>query len=95
MAFRFQTQGSGRQSRNKTAFFGKRVCQITGLFTRTSTHKGVCSSGCSSVCARAQACMCFVFWSGGALGFGSRCELLRSCTETCLRAPPDGMLRRF
>ena len=48
MAVRFQTQGSGRQSRNKIAFLGRGIgltrCQIKGLFThactrsRTQTH---------------------------------------------------------
>lgn len=26
---------------------------------------------------------------------GARCEAVRSCTEICLRAPPDGIPHRF
>lgn len=65
MAVRFQTQGSGRQSRNKIAFLVRGIgltrCQIKGLFTHTHAHKWVHILLTARVCVRlcVQACPCY------------------------------------
>lgn len=89
MAVRFQTQGSGRQSRNKIAFLGRRIgltrCQIKGFFFHTHTQTlfwphCVCVSSCAPrrvhVFGRSM-------W---------RREVMYSNLSESVRAPPDGIV---
>lgn len=90
MAVRFQTQGSGRQSRNKIAFLGRRIgltiCQIKGP---TRTHIYTQTSVCFD-CVSVPVCPSVSLF----LGVGASCEAVRSCTEVS-QSTPDGIPHCF
>lgn len=106
MAVRFQTQGSGRQSRNKIAFLGRRIgltiCQIKGpTHTHIHTNKRLfwlCVSSCVS--KRVPVFRCWRYLWGGEVMYRSVSEhpwwntalLLRSTAQTLPRRLIQGLM---